>query len=150
MLADIQILKQVKRRCLFFQGLQVKGRQKISPWELIEGNKNPAPMLFSWFGAVRLERKPLPHETDLPRTRYHNFVQRKPLSYYLNPTDDSDDDSLDLLTGSQSPALKLQTPIEQKGKEFTFCSFAVTTLAAVCGYSALYLSISHMRDSRFS
>ncbi|XP_046852491.1 mediator of RNA polymerase II transcription subunit 12-like protein isoform X2 [Xenia sp. Carnegie-2017] len=112
------------------EGLQVKGRQKISPWELIEGNKNPAPMLFSWFGAVRLERKPLPHETDLPRTRYHNFVQRKPLSYYLNPTDDSDDDSLDLLTGSQSPALKLQTPIEQKGLERQYSSMVNLTESA--------------------
>ena len=89
------------------QGLQVKGRQKISPWDLIEGHKNPAPMSFSWFGAVRLERKPLPYQTDLPRAHYHNFVKRKPLSYYLNPPDDSDDDSIDLTPAGRSPG-KLQ------------------------------------------
>ena len=71
-------------------------------------------MLFSWFGAVRLERKPLPYQTDLPRAHYHNFVKRKPLSYYLNPPDDSDDESTDP-PGVQSPA-KLQSTLEPKGK----------------------------------
>lgn len=93
--------------CNVSQGLQVKGRQKISPWDLIEGHKNPAPMSFSWFGAVRLERKPLPYQTDLPRAHYHNFVKRKSLSYYLNPPDDSDDDSIDLTPAGPSPG-KLQ------------------------------------------
>ena len=92
------------------QGFQVKGRQKISPWELIEGYKNPAPMAFSWFGAVRIERKPLPYQTDLARSAHHNFVKKRPLSYYINPPDDSDDESIDL----GSP-VNLPTSFEPKG-----------------------------------
>ena len=72
-------------------------------------------MLFSWFGAVRLERKPLPYQTDLPRSHHHNFVKRKPLSYYLNPPDDSDDDSMDLPPAVRSPG-KVQNSLELKGE----------------------------------
>ncbi len=44
------------------QGLQVSGKQKVAPWDLLEGHKNPAPLSWSWFGAVRLERRPLKYE----------------------------------------------------------------------------------------
>ena len=44
------------------QGLQVSGKQKVAPWDLLEGHKNPAPLSWSWFGAVRIERKPLKYE----------------------------------------------------------------------------------------
>lgn len=72
-------------------------------------------MLFSWFGAVRLQRKPLPYQTDLPRSQHHNFVKRKPLSYYLNPPDDSDEEGVDVPSGVGSPG-KLQDTLEPKGK----------------------------------
>ena len=28
----------------------------MSPWDLLEGHRNPAPLSWSWFGAIRLER----------------------------------------------------------------------------------------------
>ncbi|MBM6588391.1 hypothetical protein, partial [Streptococcus pneumoniae] len=40
------------------QGLQVAEKQKVSPWDLLEGHKNPSPLSWTWFGAVRIERKP--------------------------------------------------------------------------------------------
>lgn len=115
--------------------MQVKGRQKISPWDLIEGNKNPAPMLLSWFGAVRIERKPLPYQTELPRAQYHNFVKRKPLSYYLNPPDDSDDDSVDLPLVEKSPG-KLRNTLESKGKCFSMLLFRINAhiMHILCTY----------------
>jgi hypothetical protein len=33
------------------QGLQVCEKQRISPWDLLEGHKNPAPLSFHWFQA---------------------------------------------------------------------------------------------------
>jgi hypothetical protein len=39
------------------QGLQVSEKQLISPWDLLEGHKNPAPLSFHWFQAG-LEKKP--------------------------------------------------------------------------------------------
>jgi mediator of RNA polymerase II transcription subunit 12 len=33
------------------QGLQVSEKQLISPWDLLEGHKNPAPLSFHWFQA---------------------------------------------------------------------------------------------------
>ena len=45
------------------QGLQLAvGKQKPSPWEILEGHKNPAPLSLAWFGAVKMERKPLMYE----------------------------------------------------------------------------------------
>ena len=52
------------------QGLQVSGKQKVVPWDLLEGHKNPAPLSWSWFGAVRIERKPLKYEEQ---HRYSNI-----------------------------------------------------------------------------
>lgn len=35
-------------------GLQVSNKYKISPWELIEGLKNPNNLCWQWFGAVKV------------------------------------------------------------------------------------------------
>ena len=40
------------------QGLQVSEKQKVNPWDILEGHKNPAPLSWTWFGAVKYERKP--------------------------------------------------------------------------------------------
>jgi len=37
-------------------------KESVSPWEILEGHKNAGPLNLSWFGAVRLERKPLKYE----------------------------------------------------------------------------------------
>lgn len=73
-------------------------------------------MSFSWFGALRIDRKPLPHQTDLPRSLYHNFAKKRPLSYYINPPDDSDDESVDIPTGMLGSPGKLQSIIDSKGQ----------------------------------
>ena len=31
------------------QGLQVAEKQKVSPWDILEGHKNPAPLSWHWF-----------------------------------------------------------------------------------------------------
>jgi len=37
-------------------------KESVSPWDILEGHKNAGPLNLSWFGAVRLERKPLKYE----------------------------------------------------------------------------------------
>jgi mediator of RNA polymerase II transcription subunit 12 len=44
------------------QGLQVSDKQKINPWDILEGHRNPAPLSWSWFRALKHERKPMKYE----------------------------------------------------------------------------------------
>ncbi|XP_067143152.1 mediator of RNA polymerase II transcription subunit 12-like protein isoform X2 [Centruroides vittatus] len=67
------------------QGLQVAETQKVSPWDLLEGHKNPAPLSWAWFGAVRLERKPLRQEEGHRLLLWHTHSLKKSSSYYLDP-----------------------------------------------------------------
>lgn len=64
-------------------GLQVSEKQKLSPWDLLEGHKNPAPLGWTWFGAMRIERKPMRMEENFCLMARHNHSIRKPTSYYL-------------------------------------------------------------------
>lgn len=65
------------------QGLQVSEKQKLSPWDLLEGHKNPAPLSWSWFGAFKIERKPMRMEENFVLMARHNHSIRKPTSFYL-------------------------------------------------------------------
>lgn len=47
------------------QGLRLHEKQRVSPWDIIEGQKTPAPLSWAWFGAVRMERKPLRYQVRL-------------------------------------------------------------------------------------
>ena len=47
------------------QGLHTTSKYKVVAWDLLEGHKNPAPLSWVWFGAVRLERKTLKYEEQL-------------------------------------------------------------------------------------
>ncbi|XP_072852174.2 mediator of RNA polymerase II transcription subunit 12-like protein isoform X3 [Pogona vitticeps] len=67
------------------QGLQVSMKQKISPWDLIEGNRNPAPLSWAWFGTVRIDRKIIKYEDEQHLLLYHTHPKPKPRSYYLEP-----------------------------------------------------------------
>ena len=42
--------------CRTLQGLILVDKQKVSPWDLLEGHRNPAPLSWSWFAAIKLER----------------------------------------------------------------------------------------------
>ena len=69
------------------QGFQLSGKlnTKISPWELLEGHKNPAPLSLSYFGAVRVERKPPKYEEEYRLLLNHTHSLRKSPSHYLDP-----------------------------------------------------------------
>lgn len=60
-------------------------KQKVSPWDVLEGMKNPAPLSWAWFGAVRLERRPLACEDTHRLLKYHTHNLQKPVSHYLEP-----------------------------------------------------------------
>lgn len=70
---------------MYEQGLQVCDSQRVSAWELLEGHKNPAPLSWAWFRAVRLERKPLTYQNAHKLLRYHTHSQIRPASHYLDP-----------------------------------------------------------------
>lgn len=67
------------------QGLQVSTKQKVSPWDLFEGQKNPAPLSWAWFGTVRMDRKAIKYEEQHNLLLYHTHPVPKPRSYYLEP-----------------------------------------------------------------
>ncbi|XP_064639525.1 mediator of RNA polymerase II transcription subunit 12-like protein isoform X2 [Lineus longissimus] len=66
------------------QGLQVSLKNKVSSWDLLEGNKNSGMLPLAWFGAVKLERKPLKYEDQHRILFYHTHSLRKDPSYYLD------------------------------------------------------------------
>ncbi|EPY77895.1 mediator complex subunit 12-like protein [Camelus ferus] len=67
------------------KGLQVSTKQKVSPWDLFEGQKNPAPLSWAWFGTVRVDRKVVKYEEQHHLLLYHTHPMPKPRSYYLEP-----------------------------------------------------------------
>lgn len=67
-------------------GLRATEKQKINTWDLIEGNsKNPAPLSWAWFGAVKMERKPLKYEKGFDLLKYHTHHLAKARSFYYEP-----------------------------------------------------------------
>lgn len=58
-------------------------KQRVSPWEVLEGHKTAAPLSWAWFGAVRVERKPLRHQEVQRLLRHHTHSLHKPSSYFL-------------------------------------------------------------------
>ncbi|KAJ8916222.1 hypothetical protein NQ315_016361 [Exocentrus adspersus] len=65
--------------------LQVTDKQRVSNWDILEGMKNPAPLSWAWFGAVRLERQPLACEDTHRLLKYHTHNLQRPVSHYLDP-----------------------------------------------------------------
>lgn len=72
---------------IFFstQGLQICEKQRVSPWDILEGHKNPAPLSWSWFGAIRLERKPLWFEENHRLLKYHTHSMVRTPVFYMEP-----------------------------------------------------------------
>jgi mediator of RNA polymerase II transcription subunit 12 len=64
-------------------GLQVWEKQRVSPWEIIEGQRNPAQLSWGWFGAVKMERKPLRYEEAHRMLRFHTHNLIKPNAHFL-------------------------------------------------------------------
>ncbi|KAF7269352.1 mediator complex subunit kohtalo isoform X2 [Rhynchophorus ferrugineus] len=65
--------------------LLISDKQRVSSWDILEGMKNPPPLSWSWFGAVRLERKPLTAEDTHRLLKFHTHNLQKPSSHYLDP-----------------------------------------------------------------
>jgi len=65
------------------QGHRLHEKQRVSPWEILEGHKTVAPLSWAWFGAVRIERKPLRHQEVQRLLRHHTHSMQKPASYFL-------------------------------------------------------------------
>lgn len=65
------------------QGHRLHEKQRVSPWEILEGHKTAAPLSWAWFGAVRIERKPLRHQEVQRLLRHHTHSLQKPATYYL-------------------------------------------------------------------
>lgn len=62
---DVRICNGISTNKIFkfvIQSLQISRKERVSPWEILEGHKNPAPLNLSWFGAVKLEKKQLKYE----------------------------------------------------------------------------------------
>ncbi|XP_059617864.1 mediator of RNA polymerase II transcription subunit 12 isoform X2 [Phlebotomus argentipes] len=66
-------------------GLRIADKQRVSVWDLLEGHKNPAPLSWAWFGAVKMERKPLAYEDTHRLLKYHTHSLVKPSSYFYEP-----------------------------------------------------------------
>lgn len=60
-------------------------KQRVNVWDFLEGHKNPAPLSWAWFGAVKMERRPLAYEETHRLLKYHTHSLVKPSSYYYEP-----------------------------------------------------------------
>ncbi|ELT92763.1 hypothetical protein CAPTEDRAFT_163894 [Capitella teleta] len=88
------------------EGLKICNKQKVSPWEMIEGMKSLTPFSLAWFGAVRLERQPVSFEDEHHRLMYHSHHLKKPVSHFLD--------------APQLPAEDLEPIAQEKPVGFTF------------------------------
>lgn len=48
----------------------------ISPWDILEGVKSNGPLMLSWFGGVRVKRKPLRFEEQRWLLRFHTHQEQ--------------------------------------------------------------------------
>ncbi|CAG5095064.1 Similar to kto: Mediator of RNA polymerase II transcription subunit 12 (Drosophila melanogaster) [Cotesia congregata] len=96
------------------QGLQVGDAQKITAWELLEGHRNPAPLSWAWFRAVKMERKPLTYQNAHKLLRYHNHSQLRPASHFLEPPplppEDLEPDKKEIEPGKADTPMSVDSP----------------------------------------
>ncbi|XP_075426563.1 mediator of RNA polymerase II transcription subunit 12-like protein isoform X3 [Ascaphus truei] len=98
------------------QGLQVSTKQKVSPWDLFEGHKNPAPLSWAWFGTVRVDRKAIKYEEQHHLLMYHTHPKPKPLSYYLEPLPLPPEDEEE---EEEEPTTPVSLELEGKSADFS-------------------------------
>lgn len=92
-------------------GLQVSEKQKFLPWDLIEGHKLQPPLSFTWFGGVKVEKKPMRMEENFVMLSRHSHDLHKPTSYYLEgPPLPPEDDPIPV----QAPLPPVQAPPPQQ------------------------------------
>uniref|UniRef100_A0AAR5PM52 Mediator complex subunit Med12 domain-containing protein n=1 Tax=Dendroctonus ponderosae TaxID=77166 RepID=A0AAR5PM52_DENPD len=89
--------------------LSISDKQRVSSWDILEGMKNPPPLSWAWFGAVRLERKPLMGEDTHRLLKFHTHNLQKPSMYYLDPPPLPPED-LEPIADKPDSNLKADTP----------------------------------------
>lgn len=67
------------------KALRLSEKQRVSVWDLLEGHKNPAPLSWAWFGAVKMERKPMAYEEAHRLLKYHTHSMARPTCYFYEP-----------------------------------------------------------------
>lgn len=97
---------------LCHQGLQVSTKQKISPWDVFDGSKQPAPLSWAWFGGVRTDRKITKFEEQQRFLLYHTHLKPKPRSYYLEPLPLPPEEEEPLTPVSQEPEKKMMEAVK--------------------------------------
>lgn len=94
--------------------MEVSNAQRVSTWELLEGHKNPAPLSWAWFKAVRLERKPLTYQNAHKLLRFHTHNQTRPASHYLEPPplppEELEPDKKELEPGKADTPMSIDSP----------------------------------------
>ncbi|KAK2719591.1 mediator of RNA polymerase II transcription subunit 12-like protein isoform X2 [Artemia franciscana] len=98
------------------QGLKVHEKHRLNPWDILEGHKTPAPLSLSWFGAVKVERRPLRYEEMHRLLKHHTHDQRKSCSHYLEPPPVPPEEENESLMGpnSQREEIKPDTPMSSE------------------------------------
>lgn len=66
-------------------GLNPTDKQRVNVWEMIESQKNPAPLSWAWFTGVKMQRKTLKYEEEHRLMRFHTHNMTKAKSYYYQP-----------------------------------------------------------------
>ncbi|XP_047130115.1 mediator of RNA polymerase II transcription subunit 12-like protein isoform X2 [Hydra vulgaris] len=97
------------------QGLIITGSQYVNPWELLEDSKQPAPLAFSMFGAVRVEKQTLHYMDEVSQLIHHTHQQTKPLSYYVNINIEEENDIQSQPSTPCTPTVGPLTPLNQSG-----------------------------------
>lgn len=94
--------------------MQVCDSQRVSAWEVLEGHKNPAPISWAWFRAVKLERKPLTYQNAHKLLRYHTHSQIRLPSHYLDPPplppEDLEPDKKESESGKADTPMSIDSP----------------------------------------
>ena len=87
--------------------MQMSEKQKVNPWDILEGHRNPAPLSWSWFRALKHERKPMKYEEAFVELKYANTNLVNPASYYLEapplPAEDLEPQSKESKEGGAGP-----------------------------------------------
>ena len=105
------------------QGLRVQDVKEISPWEILEGIRNSGPLQPSWFGAVRMKRRPLRYLEQRKLVHFHTHqntneaTSSSPYSVSLPEPSSADNyaaegDGIPVTTPTGMPAVAVASSVE--------------------------------------
>ncbi|TRY73773.1 hypothetical protein TCAL_00950 [Tigriopus californicus] len=97
------------------QGMQVADKQKMNPWDMLDGHRNPAPLSWAWFGALKHERKPLKCEENFFELKFAKDSFEHTKTYYLDPPPLPDEDLEPPPKENKNPTDKANMPVPNMG-----------------------------------